>query len=188
MSDELVVVQTSRDFDRIDFIDRYGAECSVQKSSLAFEDCIWLGVNDASPKILASQAAAHGVATTETTGWVPYPLPEAVLCRTLMHLTQEMVAKLIPVLQHFVDTGEISEADSAETESGSPAFASNWPGNETDEEIEAAVAEIRRPPAPTLEEREALSARFQDVVGGIASRDLADLVFQLGYRRVADEE
>lgn len=38
--------QTERGFDITNFKDRYDFECSLQKSSLAFEDCIWLGVDE----------------------------------------------------------------------------------------------------------------------------------------------
>ena len=55
------------------FKDRYGEDCSIQKSSLATEDCIWLGCDH----------------------------------ETRMHLTQTMVADLLPLLQHFVETGEL---------------------------------------------------------------------------------
>jgi len=34
---------TDRGFQIINFIDRYDAECSLQKSSLATEDAIWFG-------------------------------------------------------------------------------------------------------------------------------------------------
>lgn len=61
-----------RGFLRGQFTDRYGFPCSIQKSSLATEDCIWLGRD---------------------------------LVR--MHLTREMAAELIPLLQHFVETGEL---------------------------------------------------------------------------------
>lgn len=98
---------TSRGFALGTFRDRGGHECSIQKSSLATEDAIWLGVNDAEPKIMASQAAEHGVETTETYGWVPFPIPKAVLLTTRMDLTREQVANLLPVLQYFVDTGEL---------------------------------------------------------------------------------
>ena len=37
---------TPRSFVRIDFVDRYDNNCSIQKSSLATEDAIWLGVNE----------------------------------------------------------------------------------------------------------------------------------------------
>ena len=38
--------QTSRGFSIIRFEDRLNNECSLQKSSLADEDCIWLGVDE----------------------------------------------------------------------------------------------------------------------------------------------
>lgn len=98
---------THRGFAVANFLDRYGAKCSIQKSSLATEDAIWLGVDDADPKILASQAQEHGVSTLETTGWVSYPIPKEVLLTTRMHLTREQVAELLPVLQRFVSTGEL---------------------------------------------------------------------------------
>jgi len=100
---------TQRGFALIEFTDRYDALCNIQKSSLATEDAIWFGVADANPIIMASQAAAHGVITSETCGWVPYPVPNEVSLNTRMHLTREQVAELLPVLQHFADTGELPE-------------------------------------------------------------------------------
>ncbi len=70
--------KTDRGFSIGEFTDRYDNPCSIQKSSLAFERCIWLGVSEAE---------------TET--------------GPRMHLTQQMVADLLPLLQRFVDTGEI---------------------------------------------------------------------------------
>lgn len=106
--------RTGRGFSIYRFTDRYGELCSLQMSSLAEEEAIWLGVNDANLLIMASQAAEHGVHTTETTGWVKYPVPDAVVMSTRMHLTQDQVAELMPLLQHFVETGELPEpADQA---------------------------------------------------------------------------
>ncbi|MBB1614508.1 hypothetical protein A9978_18895 [Pseudomonas sp. UMC65] len=99
--------ETCRGFSLIEFKDRYGAKCSIQASSLASEEAIWFGLDDAEPKIMASQAAAHGVATTEICGWVEYPIPDAVSLNTRMHLTREQVEALLPILQRFVDTGEV---------------------------------------------------------------------------------
>jgi len=90
-----------------EFKDRYDTVCSIQKSSLATEDCIWLGVDDTNPQIMASQAKSFGVETNETTGWVPYPIPNEVSLTTRMHLTRKQVKKLLPLLQHFVETGEL---------------------------------------------------------------------------------
>lgn len=47
--------QTERGFDILEFKDRYGKECSLQKSSLATEDCIWLGVNSARGRMHLTQ-------------------------------------------------------------------------------------------------------------------------------------
>ena len=35
--------KTQRGFDYAEFVDAYGVQCSIQKSSLASEDAIWLG-------------------------------------------------------------------------------------------------------------------------------------------------
>lgn len=96
-----------RGFAHGNFIDRYGEECSIQKSSLAFEDCIWLGVSKVKPQIMASQAASLGVKTEETSGWIEFPIPKEVLLSSRMHLTREHVKELLPILQKFVDTGSI---------------------------------------------------------------------------------
>lgn len=77
----LVLEPNSRGFTRYTFEDRYGSECSLQKSSLATEDAIWLGVDKS------------------------FDSKERVSNR--MHLTREQVAELLPQLQHFVETGEL---------------------------------------------------------------------------------
>lgn len=99
--------KTQRGFRLRQFRDRYDAPCSIQKSSLATEDAIWFGIDDVKPKVMAREAASVGVQTTETTGWVPYPIPENVQLASRMHLTRKQVAKLLPILQHFAETGEV---------------------------------------------------------------------------------
>lgn len=93
--------KTDRGFQIVKFVDRYETKCSLQKSSLAFEDCIWFGVEDPNPQIMASRVMENG------RGWVKYPLPEDVVITSRMHLTQEMVKELLPYLQKFAETGEI---------------------------------------------------------------------------------
>lgn len=102
---------TQRGFALIKFTDRYDAECSLQKSSLASEDAIWFGVNDPKPKIMATQAARFGIDPGAGNGWVPFPLPDEVDLTTRMHLTRDMVAELLPMLQSFVDSGELPAGD-----------------------------------------------------------------------------
>jgi hypothetical protein len=73
---------TARGFRYYEFTDRYDGKCSLQESSLATEDAIWLGMNRGTHH--------HGT------------------CLARMHLTREMVARLLPILQEFVDTGHLS--------------------------------------------------------------------------------
>lgn len=101
------LTKTQRGFALVEFTDRYGMKCSLQKSSLATEDAIWFGLDDPAPKIMASDAVKLGLPTTETTGWISYHIPEDVLISTRMHLSQEMVKELLPILQKFADTGEL---------------------------------------------------------------------------------
>lgn len=105
----MIASKTDRGFATVEFLDRYGDACIIQKSSLATEDAIWFGIQDACPQIMASDALAAGIDTDETTGWIPYPMPKNVLLTTRMHLTRELVAELMPILQRFVDTGEVSK-------------------------------------------------------------------------------
>ncbi|MFA5322706.1 MAG: hypothetical protein WC373_08530 [Smithella sp.] len=92
---------TSRGFDIITFADRYGAKCNIQKSSLANEDAIWFGVENADPKILSSKVRFGG------TGWERYEIPDHVLLNTRMHLTRMQILRLLPTLIKFVLIGTI---------------------------------------------------------------------------------
>ncbi|WP_238738854.1 hypothetical protein [Pseudomonas putida] len=104
---EIVPSTSGRGFALLEFSDLYGARCNVQLSSLVEPEAIWLGVESAEPQIMASQAAAFGVETKETVGWVPYPIPDQVLLTTRMHLSREQVAALLPILQRFASTGQV---------------------------------------------------------------------------------
>lgn len=99
---------TKRGFRIIEFKDDYDANCSLQESSSAEDDKIWLGIHNTTPRILVSNAEELGIKTTETCGWIDYPLPEEVFISTRMHLTREQTKELIKELQVFVDTGELS--------------------------------------------------------------------------------
>lgn len=91
---ELDIGQTGRGFAYGKFKDRYGVECSLQKSSLATEDCIWLGVHE-----------------------------------NRMHLTQEMVAMLLPALTAFAETGDLIRTPT--NESPAPQAEGRLPERET---------------------------------------------------------
>ena len=90
--------KTNRGFAIGIFTDRYDVECSIQKSSLATENAIWLGCEDVDPRCFIPGANPP---------WQKVELPKDTICNTRMHLTQKQVAKLLPVLQHFAETGEL---------------------------------------------------------------------------------
>lgn len=97
--------KTNRGFGLITFTDRYGSKCSIQDSSLATEPAIWFGVDDANPQIMAKDTPEGG------SGWVRYNIPDNVLLSTRMHLTQEQVKSILPILQRFAETGNYLELE-----------------------------------------------------------------------------
>lgn len=104
------VKKTSRGFEIIEFKDRYEQKCSLQASSLAdYEQAgvsaVWFGPENAEPRILASRAHEFGIVTTETCGWIPYPIPDGVMLSTRAHLDREQVSSLILHLQSWLDKG-----------------------------------------------------------------------------------
>lgn len=109
---KIKVKKNERGFRVGTFFDSYGAECSIQKSSSAMDYCILLGINDADPQIMSSDAIRMGLkdraGNESDNGWVKFEIPKEVLLNTRMHLTRKQVKELLPILQKFVDTGDIS--------------------------------------------------------------------------------
>lgn len=103
--------RTPRRFPYVEFKDFYGSECSIQLSSILELDCLWIGINDAHPKIMARDANELGLVhllkdgPERLTGWVDYPFPKEVHFTTRMHLHRDQIKALLPILQHFVETG-----------------------------------------------------------------------------------
>lgn len=74
------LIKTSRGFAIAEFRDHNGESCSIQESSVATEDLIWLGRDDVDSHTFGR-----------------------------MHLTQAMVAELLPLLTRFAETGRLAE-------------------------------------------------------------------------------
>ncbi len=74
---------TFRDFIFGEFRDANGDACSIQESSVAAEPLLWLGMNTG----------------THVEG----------MCLARMHLTQDHVRALLPLLQHFAEHGCLPE-------------------------------------------------------------------------------
>ena len=90
--------QTQRGFDYYNFVDANGVKCSIQKSSAA-EDLIWLGADKIGLK-------AFHPNTDEP--WRDVDLGgQDHVANNRMHLNQEQIEKLLPILKKFVETGEI---------------------------------------------------------------------------------
>lgn len=115
------VTQNTRGFMIGEFLDAYHSKCSIQESSSAMYDAIWLGINDADPKIMVSDAIRMGILDADKrtgedrNGWMKYPLSDEVSLNTRMHLTQEMVQALLPTLQVFAETGQLLPTDEYST-------------------------------------------------------------------------
>lgn len=93
-----------RRFKKMTFDDVYNVKCSLQKSSLTSEECIWFGVEDVNPRILVPDMHSPFEGAKKA---IPYNLPSEVIISNRMHLNREQVKMLLPALQEFVDTGEI---------------------------------------------------------------------------------
>ncbi|MES2531948.1 MAG: hypothetical protein V4636_13000 [Pseudomonadota bacterium] len=101
MSD-IPITATIRGFAMGKFTDANGVECSIQKSSSAMEDLIWLGADEIGLKRFEPGIGWTDVPVERTSGGITH------VANTRMHLTRENVAALLPLLQHFADTGELS--------------------------------------------------------------------------------
>jgi len=82
--------------EKIEFEDNNGVRCNLQKSSAGTQEKIWLGCEDANPRVLIHNK-----------GWQPIDMPLEYLADTRMHLTRRQVWALLPHLIRFVLTGRI---------------------------------------------------------------------------------
>lgn len=97
--------KTNEGFDFKCFKDKNEEDCSIQKSSIATEDTIWLGVNV--PKVIALAKELHPE-RSDIVGWLSVPLPECANISGRMHLSQDMVKEILPYLIKFAETGELT--------------------------------------------------------------------------------
>lgn len=88
---------TERGFPLVEFDDLYGNKCSIQKSSAAMYDAIWMGIRDPVVNVLVDGK------------WQDVILPKEALISSRMHLSQKMVRDMLPALEHFAKTGELPD-------------------------------------------------------------------------------
>jgi hypothetical protein len=113
---DFVNTKTVNGFDNVLFKDFYDAKCSLQISSIATDDCIWLGIDDANPQIMTKDAIKFGLISEEESphncygepcGWIPFRIPKEVFCTTRMHLNKEQCFQLAQKLLQFAYSGKI---------------------------------------------------------------------------------
>lgn len=107
---------TKRGFGKLLFSDYYNKKCSLQMSSVSSDECVWLGIEDAEPRILTTDAIRLGVIKDKDAprnpfgdpcGWIEYPVPQEVSFTTRMHLTREQAKQLALQLLKFALCGTI---------------------------------------------------------------------------------
>lgn len=98
---------TSRGFDRVNFTDNHGDECSLQMSSAAEgpESFIWLGANKAVIKGFTPYGNPSWKEITEDDLKKQHGFQDTI-SNTRMHLSQSDVKALLPFLKKFAKTGE----------------------------------------------------------------------------------
>lgn len=89
---------TNRGFVIIKFKDDHNNECSLQKSSNALEDCVWLGIDNPRLTVFEDDKMEKYITTK---------LPQNWTVDSRMHLTRDQVTKLLPLLKSFSETGEL---------------------------------------------------------------------------------
>jgi hypothetical protein len=90
--------KTQRGFENTKFKDSYDNECSIQKSSAAADDYIWIGIDN--PKLTVFEDEKMGK-------YINTIMPKKWMVDSRMHLSRKQVAKILPILQKFVETGEL---------------------------------------------------------------------------------
>lgn len=112
-------MKTARGFEVNHFKDTYDLDCSIQDSSIATDDRIWLGVHNAPIKIMVKDINAFRACDIVPEGanehsWCTVELPEEALVESRMHLNRKQARELAEELLYFADNGHIKEHESYE--------------------------------------------------------------------------
>ncbi|RTL01306.1 MAG: hypothetical protein EKK57_04945 [Proteobacteria bacterium] len=94
---------TGRGFGIYRFVDSGGNECSLQQSS-AIGDYVWLGSKEIG--VQGFQPGNGWESITDDDIKTKFDVTD-IIANNRMHLNRAQVAALIPILQNFVDTGEV---------------------------------------------------------------------------------
>lgn len=98
------VKHTNRGFAYFEFKDVHGNVCNIQKSSNGMQSCIWLGSREIGLRGFIPYVGWSDI--TDDQFRAKYGFQDFV-ANNRMQLNRKQVAKLLPILQKFVDTGDI---------------------------------------------------------------------------------
>lgn len=84
----------------IEFQDSKNNPCYIQHSS-CIDPSIWIGVNEYNPLIMKSDPIDN------SEEWIDYSIPEGTYINTGLHLSQDYVKGIIPILFDYAYTGEL---------------------------------------------------------------------------------
>ena len=105
-------MKTNRGFERQDFYDDLGLECSIQESSSAIPH-IWLGVNHAPVMVMRKDLSGISISMPSPEcnerGWCTINLPIDALVESRMHLNREQALDLSKKLAYFSEHGFLQE-------------------------------------------------------------------------------
>lgn len=105
MADNLELKTTERGFSLVEFEDMYKTKCSLQESSNASTNAIWLGANEIGLKEFIAYAETPWRDRKE---FDVFNQKHHYIANNRMLLSQEQVQKLLPMLQKFAETGTLS--------------------------------------------------------------------------------
>lgn len=102
------IKKTARGFDLIEFKDSDGVNCTLQKSSSALGDKIWLGSKAEIKEFYpAPRDTDESWFDVEDLSPLKHRPQNEIHVFSRMHLTRKQVEKLLLHLQNFVKTGEL---------------------------------------------------------------------------------
>lgn len=107
-------MKTNRGFEREEFHDDYGLECSIQESSAVIPH-IWLGVNQAPVKVMRKDLSGVSISLPSPEcnerGWCTINLPHDALVESRMYLNREQALDLSNRLSYFAMHGFLQDGE-----------------------------------------------------------------------------
>lgn len=90
--------KTNRGFGLVEFTDSNGVKCSIQQSSLATQNCLWIGCS-----------TDYYMQLSPGKGWEKVEIAQNQLVNDKMHLNESQVRQLVARLEIWLETGSLKK-------------------------------------------------------------------------------